>query len=384
MAEDGNAGYWAQDRGAEAQARPLGVPPPSPPPSTQAPIRSSGGFDEARPAPRLPGVLAAAAGILVVSSSILLISQLPRDNRRLTALLLSLAFEALGLVALHLWRNRPAATAGVVVSAIGVVPALVFAFVDPNRPHRAFSSFDHTKGTLTGILGVSAALWVVAYLFGAGRRFGFYLGAALVALWLVSLLQIATSSLERLFNGSTSFSFGSGRSSDSSNSIADRSSIATSTLTRIGIVSLVVGLIYLVLARVADRRGGGRAATPFFATAPVILTVAVLTLINSWKAEGASILAMALGGLLIWLGTTSGRRFTSWFGAYAVSSGTFALIVKLARTHLTVAGLLVLAAGVALALLANWLTGRADPGDTAEPMTPLPAWNPPPDEISTP
>lgn len=323
-------------------------------------------------------MLAAAGGLLVISSLVIFITELPHKHRRVSGLLLSLAFEALGVVALVLWRRRPAVAVGVVVSAIAVLAVLVFAFVDPNRPSVAFKTLGRSKGTLTEILAVSAAVWLVTYLVGPGRRFAFYLGAALTALWLVLLVQIVSSVI-----GSSGRRFPA--TADSGSGVLgptiDDSSLSpspSSALTRIGLVSLGVGLVYLVLAWRLDHRGGTRPATPFFAVAAVTLTVAVLTLTSPWKVQGASILAMALGACLIWLGATTGRRFTGWYGGFATFAGTLALLIKLSRHNNKVAGALALVVGLGLAILANWFTGRAEPGDR-EPthMTPLPLWTPP-------
>jgi len=312
----------------------------------------------------------------VLSSLLIFIGELPDKHQRIPGLLLSLAFEAIGVVALFVWRRRPTVALGVVVSALGVLPVLVFTFIDPNRPNIAFGSFSRGKGTLTGILVLAAAAWLAAYLLSPGRRAALYLGVALLAVWLVLLLQLATSALERYTGEATTFSpfepsMGPGFNSGGRSGF---SSAVSNTSTRAGAVSLVVGLIYLFLARRLDRKGGTRAATPFFAVAAVALTVAVLTLVEPWKTEGAAILGIVLGAVGIWLGTTASRRFTAWYGGFAVFTGTLALLAKVSHHNNKVAGVLVLLAGIGIAFLANWLTDRGEPSAiqpaTAPPPTP--------------
>lgn len=341
----------------------LAPPPASHQSSTPA---SDGTLIEPRPRPRIPGVLAATGGLLVVSSLLIFIGELPDKHPRIPGLLLSLVFLAIGVVGLFIWRDRPTVAVGVAVSALAVVPVLVFTFVDPNRPNIAFGSLSRGKDTLSGILVLSAVAWLVGYFASPGRRSAFYLGASLVAVWLLLLVQIATSALERYTGEANNFNpIGPGFDPGlTGRRQAGRfSSAASSTSTRAGMVSLVVGLVYLIAAWRLDRRGGTRAATPFFATAALVLTIAVLTLVEPWKTEGAAIVAVVLGLTGIWLGTKAGRRFTAWYGGFAVFTGLVALLAKLSHNNNKVAGLLVLLAGLGLAFLANWLTDRPELGD---------------------
>lgn len=363
------------------------APPPEshrwPPATTSVTAVIDTNLVEPRPRPRIPSVLAATGGLLIVSSLLIFIGELPDKHPRIPGLLLSLVFLAIGVVALFIWRDRPSIAVGVVVSALAVVPVLVFTFVDPNRPNIAFGSFSRGKGTLSGILALSAVAWMVGYLASPGRRSAFYLGAGLVAIWLFLLVQIATSALERYTGEATNFdpigpSFDPGLTGRRQ---ANRfSTAASSTSVRVGLVSLVVGLIYLFAAWRLDRRGGTRPATPFFATAAVVLTVAVLTLVEPWKTEGAAFVAVVLGLVGVWLGTRTGRRFTAWYGGFAVFAGLLAMLAKLSHHNNKVAGVLALVAGLGLAFLANWLTDRAKPGDgtpTSGPGDPAPPWAPP-------
>jgi len=133
-------------------------------------------------------------GLLAFVGVLVLLANLPHSGTRFWGLLLSAAALALGGFAAWRWRGRPAASAGVALAALSVVPFFVFAFVDPKRPGRTFSSLGHAKNILTGILLLAAVVWLVAYLWGPGRRFAFYLGAAMASAWLVVLLQVGVKS----------------------------------------------------------------------------------------------------------------------------------------------------------------------------------------------
>lgn len=308
-----------------------------------------------RPWPRLPSILAAVGGLLALGSLAIFLSELPERHPRYPGLLVSLLFVAIGVAALLLLRNRPAATAGVVVSAVALVPLLIFAFIDPKRPEPAFSSLQKGKTTVTLILLLAGLAWVAAYLFGPGRGAAFYLGAALLALWGVLLVQIATPSPSR-YRSSTEFDPSSGGSGF--DPFAPLRSAVKDTATRAGLVSLIVGLLYLVLAARLDRRGDGRPATPLFATAALVLTVGVLALGNQLKVQGASLLGIALGAVTMLLGTRAGRRFTSWYGGLAVAVGFLALLIRVTDGPNKTSGVLVLLVGVGLAVLGDRLTDR--------------------------
>ncbi|MCU1352139.1 MAG: hypothetical protein JWM05_1348 [Acidimicrobiales bacterium] len=259
---------------------------------------------EPRPLPSLGSMVAFVGGALVVVSLFVFLGRIDPVTRRGAALVLSLGFEALGIAAMFLWRDKAAATAGVVVSSVVVLPVLILTFVDPKHPTVTFSSIDRAKGTLTAILLVGAAFWLVAYLFAPARRAGVFLAATLVAVWLTLLVQIATRGLD---------SAGQGRGF----LVGDREQPFGNPWTKVGVVSLLVGLAYLAGAVLRDRAGDQRQATVLFGTAIPILTIAVLALQPTLHTKGSTLLALALAVIGIAAGTEAGRRFTSWYSGLA-------------------------------------------------------------------
>lgn len=86
-----------------------------------------------------------------------------------------------------------------------MIPLLVYLFVDVREPGKTISDVGSFTSTATLILLVAAGLWLAAYLIGPGKRYGFYLGAALLAIWLVAVVQIVDAPLSQLFGRAQSF-----------------------------------------------------------------------------------------------------------------------------------------------------------------------------------
>lgn len=349
------------------------------------------GWPSTRPLPRVPSLLGAAAGLLLLSSLSLFLSEAGGDHRRLWGIAISLAFEVVGVGLLLLNRNHRAATAGVVLSAIGIGPLLVYLFVDVKHPSKTFDSVGRFTTTTTLILLVAAAIWLAAYFAGPGRRYGFYLGAALVALWLVAVVQIIDEPVGQVvssFGPTSSFttvgpssgssgSFDSSDPFDSSNSRDTSSSDSSSSSdpfdfgspknpsTKLGIASLVFGGAYLALAGLRDRRGDGRQATVFYAVGVPILTLAAVFLGNVLHTTGAAILALVLAGVAVWLALPAGRRFTTWWATGGAVVAVLAIVGDAIGESARASGAALAVVGGALAFLAGRLSDSDDDGHDA-------------------
>jgi len=329
------------------------TPPLVPPPASHGTTSRPSPWSEDRPAPALASLAGAFAGFLLLASLFLFLSELGGDSRRLVGIALSLVFEAVGVGLMVMHRNQRAATAGVLLTAIGIIPLLVYLFVDVKNPDRTIDSVSTFTSTATIILLVAAALWLVAYLVGPGRRYGFYLGAALVALWLVAIVQIIDGPLSATFDPFTSpsatfvpgpgfdTSSGSGSDPGSFDPSFDDSGPDSGTFdsssryrggkdpsTKIGASSLIFGGIYLLLGARRDRRGGRRQGTVFLAVSIPILTLAVVFLGQVLEVTGAALLGLALGAAIAWLGTRTGRRFSSWYATVAMVVAVVVLVAK--------------------------------------------------------
>ena len=134
--------------------------------------------------------------MFLVISLVSFLTEIGGSNMRVTGLVLSLLFEVIGVTLLVLSRGGRSQTAGVALTAAGVIPLMIFLFVDVRNPSRTISSVGDFTSTATLVLVAAAVLWLVAHLFSPGRHHALYLGAALVAIWLAFTVQIVRQPLQ--------------------------------------------------------------------------------------------------------------------------------------------------------------------------------------------
>ncbi len=143
-----------------------------------------------RPAPSIPSLAGAAAGVFVVFGLFLLLGELG-DDARLAGIGISLVFEVLGVVLLQFSKGRRSATAGGTIAAVAIIPLLGFLFID--TPGDTIETPNDVTGPVTAVLVVAALVWFCAWYFGPGRRYAFFLGAACLALWLAAQVQVVSN-----------------------------------------------------------------------------------------------------------------------------------------------------------------------------------------------
>jgi hypothetical protein len=328
------------------------------------------------------------------------------DFNRAPGILLSALVVAAGFFVLTSMREGPLATAGAAAAALGVPPLMFFLTFDQD----GFPPY-----STDGILIVSTVVWLATYAVGPGRGRPFFLGAGLIGLWF-TVLQLT----ENLFD--TPFGmmgpFGGGFQSTSSDYMIGGSGMDGAPEpflppgmngprfdipdpTTLGLLSLGLGITFLVICRWLDTRGHHGAATPFaFATLPTLYTGATF-LIEDLEQAGTGLLVMVLGGALAWHGASMGRRITAWTGGAAAAIGA-AVFLSDMTDDATVGGMLFIAAGIGLVAAAHAVAsalGEADEmavtgGPAAVAVAPAPApplpppaaaddtsqWAPPPQE----
>jgi hypothetical protein len=275
------------------------------------------------------------------------------------------------------------ATGAAVAAGLGVPPLLFFLTFDQDGvpPY-----------STEAILGVSAAVWLASYVWGPGRGRPFFLGAGLLALW-ATALQVteevfdapygliggwapASGSIEGDFGGPTTFH------------VPDP--------TTLGVLSLVLGVAYLVIGRLLDGSGHHGAATPFAAATLPVLATTPIFLADDLDTAGTGLLLVVLGGALAINGAAAGRRATTWVGGAGVAIGAATFLSDM-TDDATVGGMLFLAAGLALVFAGHvYANLRREPDEMAvtvpylaetpspSPAAPIPvqpddsAWAPPP------
>jgi hypothetical protein len=361
-------------------------------PQAERPVRPRTPVDRVsdldRPVPTIASLGGAVAAILLGLSLTVFLGALEGDNRRVMGIVLSLAFEVVGLAIVWLAKGRRMASAGLGLSAIGIVPLVTQVFFDPSGSN--FESASDFTSTVTVTVGVLGILWLIAYFLGPGRRYALYLGAALFAFWLAAIIQIFDGPLSNIEDELTSsfetsseftevspedgteyyYETGDDFTYEYYEDDYSSSSDPTSTLNKLGVVSLLYGGAYLAIAGFCDRRGNARAGTACLAAAIPILHFAVWFLALELEEAGTGVLALVLGAIAIYLGVAGGRRFTSWTGVYAAAGGIGLLVDKAVGESAAVSGVVLLVLGLGLAALLYGL----EPGTSGgrAPTSPLP------------
>lgn len=323
------------------------------------------------------------------------------DFNRVPGIVLSALIVAAGFFTLTAVRQGPLATAGVAAAALGV-PPLVF-----------FLTFDQgglPPYSTNAILIVSTVAWLGAYAVGPGRGRPFFLGAGLLGFWL-TILQLTEHVFEAPFgflggfrSSSTSFGDSTGATGGSGfDSGINGPSVHVPDPTTLGLLSLGLGLAYLVACRWLDKRGHHGVATPFaLATLPTLFA-GTLFMVDDLEQAGTGLLVLVIGAGLALHGATVGRRVTAWLGGAATAIGAGVFLGDM-TDDATVGGMLFMAAGIGLVAAGHGISlALGEPDEmavTSWATEPLPAfasgpaetsreadqarWAPPPDDSPPP
>lgn len=325
-----------------------------------------------RAQPRASIALAGAGCALVVVGAVVLsVDGATNDSGSFTrwpGLLLTSLVALSGAVVQHLYPRSPLATAGTVAVLLAVPVALGFATVDPDGfPPISFEA----------VLVVSTLVYGLSYAAGPGRGRPAYLGAAAVGLW-ASVLQIVEHTFDWPFRVVGLFAFPivpsplllepeytevGGYGGDEE--VVGFAGAGGFDPTTAGIVSLAIGIGFVLLSRRLDRRGFTGAATPLLVAAIPALYVGVLLLANELEVAGTGLLTIAIGAGLALNGASAGRRATTWFGALLVPLGLVPIVLDLASSAGTV-GVLLLLCGTGLVAAAQaWALQRPEADEMA-------------------
>ncbi|MGN6693465.1 MAG: hypothetical protein ACTHN0_04755 [Aquihabitans sp.] len=396
------------------------LPPPAPPIEPVAPgwkrlIAPTEPVDGPRPAPTVTSMVAVGGGLLAATGLFALLGELDGYDQRATGLAISLLFVALGVAISVLNRSSRAAAGGVALSIIGVIPFTGYVFANADLfdlfSGASTSDADPWQGirwTVTLMLATAAALWLVGYLFVPTRRYGAYLGAALIALWLIPLFNLQLSAAQDAlgrFGSVTTFEPvpDSGFSSDFDSGFDDPSlddfdsqfgepltleqpRIADPS-TKMGLASLAIGAVYLALAAWRDRKGDARMATAALAPAVIVLLYANSLLVGHIGWVGSGLLAMAVGGLILAVGVRGERRASSWIGLLLATVGLGSMVFQALDESPRAIGAVLTVLGVGIALITgrrDALRSRTSLTADVDPPAPSDGFGPPPGPPPTP
>lgn len=313
-----------------------------------------------RPVPDAWSLVAAAGGLLAALGLVALLSEPDIADERGLVLLVSAVFEVLGIALALLTRSGRAAAGGVALSLLAAIPLVNAVVTDPTDPFAAFTDASSYRNQQIGILALLAVAWLALYLVGPARRYGAYLGGALLALWSIPMTWFSLSAVDDVFSQLGGLDlFGSALGDPLDSGFGDLASTGDDLALKLGLTSLLFGGAYLAAAGWLDAQGERRRATPFFAVAPLVLISALTYLQEDLDVAGTAVLGLLLGAASIWLGVRAERRFTAWIGVAAVVGAVFSLVADAFEDSAVGAGIMLTLIGVAAVVGAGLLEHRA-------------------------
>jgi hypothetical protein len=233
------------------------------------------------------------------------------------------------------------------------------------------------------ILLVTAAVWLASYLVGPAKGRPWFLGSGLIGIWL-SVLELTENLLESPFSflgywlGSPTVEFEEtgeaiGPGGDFETDIetdfgggdlgGDPFSYDAPDPATIGLISLALGVAFVLIGRRLDRNGRHGAATPFAFAAIPCLATGVIALSDDLEAAGSGLLLIVIGMALAWNGATIWRRATSWIGGGAAALGLAIFLADMAGDSATTGGMLFVAGGIALVFVGHLIATATNEPD---------------------
>jgi hypothetical protein len=279
---------------------------------------------------------------------------------RVPGVVLTAVLVAIGALLMHQVREGALATAGSVATGFGI-PALV-----------GFAVLSGSEGSFQSTMALSTVLWLLAYVVGPGRGRPLFLGLGLfgawsfvmqlVGSWATSATVLPLSGAYDGYSDGGAFSPYSGRSFSSSGSAFSGPDFAT-----VGVVSLAIGVAYLLISRRLDRTGRRGMSTPFAVIALPALAQGLGAMVFELHLTAGGLLVAVVGVGLAVHGATANRRFTTWLGGLVAVGGVAMSLGNLIDDP-AVVGLVFLAAGVAVVAAAQALAHRLGEPDEMQPV----------------
>jgi hypothetical protein len=321
------------------------------------------------------GCALAVLGVLVVAGDTG-IDDATGDFNKVPGILLAALVVTAGYAVLANVSRGALATAGTVAASLGVPPLLFFlTFDDSSSP----------PYSTEGILIVSTVAWLGSYALGPARGRPFFLGAGLIGVWL-TLLQLTEDVLSSPFDLLGSYVViddGSSGSFDPETGeiipIDRLEGPSAPDPTTIGLLSMGLGVAFVLASRRLDRQGRHGAATPFAVAALPCLFVGVIALADDLEAAGTGLLMVALGLGLACHGASVWRRATTWIGAGVMASGAAVFLTDMTPDdNVTIGGLLLVAGGIGMVFAGHALSTAMQEPDEMTVSLGLPPVSRPP------
>jgi hypothetical protein len=312
---------------------------------------------ERRPKPGFAHVLGAAAGAFLVVGVVAFVVEADEQDPTAPGVVFTLLLLAVALLA-GIRGAGPLRAASVTALVLAVPLLWLFAF---------FGSGDFGKGELRAVYLLTLLSYAVLYLLSWTKGRAIFLAGALLVFASWAAFEVGDSDSgvvpfqSQVSSNSTGFGVSGSSSSSSSFTTDNDTTDATAT------VALIIGLVFLGVGAVLDRRGYAGAATPFVAVGAIETLLGAIVLGGNDSLLLGGLLAIAAGAAVGLVGGHGDRRRAStWIGVLAVFGGCVAVISDIAPS--SAAGVGGIAFGFALVLgsIAWWLApvlGEPDDGD---------------------
>jgi hypothetical protein len=324
--------------------------------TTKSPARSIdlGWRVRTRPSSLAAHVLAAGAGAFAVAATVALALEITSTDATAPGVLLNLAL-AVGAFAASLRLPGPVRSAAAVALALTIPLIWFFAFYGDGQ--------GGTSG-LRGIYLLSIGVYLVLFIASWSRGRAIFLALSLLffASWLQFEIGSSSGTVLPFQNQLQSNPFGT-HVSTSSSSLFGHAGDDVAT------VALVLGLLYLGIAALLDRRRYVGAALPFIVIGAIEGIAGAIDLgANEHSVILGGLLTAVVGAALVAIGAFGeARRGSIWIGVLAIVGGLVFVIGDAADSTLGFAGY---AALIAIGLLGASLvlSGRLhEPPDGGEP-----------------
>ena len=290
-------------------------------------------------------MLGAAAGAFLVIGVIAFVAEANNDDPTTPGVVFSLILIAAALVA---GTRAPGPLRSACVTAIVLaVPALWF--------FGFFGGGDTGRGEIRGVYLLTLFTYAVLYVFAWTKGRAVFLAGVLIvfASWAGFEVADSSSSVIPFQSGVTSSNGSANLGVDAGSPFASEDDSTDSTAT----VSLVIGLAFLAVGAMLDRRRYEGAATPFVAVGAFETLVGAIVLGGNDSVLLGGLLAIGAGAVVgLVAGRGDRRRATMWIGVLAIFGGCVAVLVDIAPS--SAAGVGGIAFGFALgARLARVVAG---------------------------
>ena len=321
-----------------------------------------------RPRPGFAHVLGAAAGAFTVIAVVAFVVEASTDDPTVPGVVFNALLVAVALV---VGFRVPGPIRAVCVTAMVLGVPLVWFFA-------LFGDGNSERADVRGIYLLTLACYLVLYLFTWTKGRAIFLAGALLLFASWVSFEVAGSGSNSILpfqseiSGGTSGTGGFGFDTDNSGFVGESGDTTDETAA----VALVIGLVFLGVGGVLDRRRYDGAATPFIAVGAIETIAGAVVLGGNQSVLLGGLLAVAAGAVVGLVAARGDRRrATTWIGVLTVFGGLVAVLVDISPSSAAGVGGIALGFAVVLGVLAWWLApilGEPDDGEDSPPPEPTP------------